>query len=246
MQRRHPRRSPGVRSTRLIRAPGDGQGETMNATLTDLPREHWQQLIDWAGQVCAEGATLTVRGGALHAQGPPALLTPGDPGRPAPLRAGVRPAAAARRHRRRRLARRRHAHLLARPYGYGLCRRRGASVRCADGCPSVDGVESDHSAGTPAAPRVRRGGRNAWRSVDQSVDRAFDAGGTVFQNSGWRVIETRHMKRWSVAARGCGFDESARQDGPDGLDRAELLRATPAADDCSQRMNSGLAHPRWC
>ena len=48
----------------------------MTATLTDLPREHWRQLIDWAGLVCAAGATLTVRGGALHAQGPPALLTP--------------------------------------------------------------------------------------------------------------------------------------------------------------------------
>ena len=48
----------------------------MNAMLTDLPRAHWQQLIDWAGQVCTAGATLTVRGGALHAQGPPELLTP--------------------------------------------------------------------------------------------------------------------------------------------------------------------------
>jgi hypothetical protein len=48
----------------------------MNATPTNLPREHWQQLIDWAGHVCAAGATLTVRGGALHAQGPPELLTP--------------------------------------------------------------------------------------------------------------------------------------------------------------------------
>jgi hypothetical protein len=48
----------------------------MNATQTDLPREHWRQLIDWAGLLCAEGAALTVRDGALHAQGPPELLTP--------------------------------------------------------------------------------------------------------------------------------------------------------------------------
>jgi hypothetical protein len=29
-----------------------------------------------AGLLCAAGATLTVRGGAVHAQGPPELLTP--------------------------------------------------------------------------------------------------------------------------------------------------------------------------
>jgi hypothetical protein len=48
----------------------------MTAALTDLPREHWLQLIDWAGRLCANGATLTVRDGALCAQGPPELLTP--------------------------------------------------------------------------------------------------------------------------------------------------------------------------
>ena len=73
--------SPAPLAGQLARPGSSGrretsQGETMNATLTDLPREHWQQLIDWAGLLCANGATLTVRGGALHAQGPPALLTP--------------------------------------------------------------------------------------------------------------------------------------------------------------------------
>jgi hypothetical protein len=42
----------------------------------DQPLQHWQELIDWAGLLCARGVMLTVRDGELCAQGPPALLTP--------------------------------------------------------------------------------------------------------------------------------------------------------------------------
>ena len=48
----------------------------MTSTLANQPLEQWQDLIDWAGLLCARGLVLTVRDGDLYAQGPSALLTP--------------------------------------------------------------------------------------------------------------------------------------------------------------------------
>lgn len=48
----------------------------MHATVTDIPREHWEHLIDWAGQLGAAGVRLTVRAGTLRAVGPRSVLTP--------------------------------------------------------------------------------------------------------------------------------------------------------------------------
>ena len=157
----------------------------MNATLTDLPREHWQQLIDWAGQVCADGADADRARRRPPRPGAARAADARDPGRAAPLRAGVRPAAAARRHRRRRLARRRHARrAVARagavdepegaaragraPRPLPLLRRAAAGGRRDRAAPTAPGRSSSCCGGCaratcaePGRPRAQAGGWSA-------------------------------------------------------------------------------------